>query len=82
MNPNQVEEQTASILPPIIITVNGKTYDLTNFNHPGGMKKLRKHNGEDVSELFVRVHKMEFPEEKMSKYFVENQPPVNPYECN
>jgi cytochrome b involved in lipid metabolism len=54
----------------IIVTVDGKKYDLTSFPHPAGIEKIEKHNGEDVTELFVKIHKKPFPHEKMVKYLL------------
>jgi cytochrome b involved in lipid metabolism len=71
-----------SILPPIILTVNGKTYDVTSFKHPGGMPALVRHSGKDISELFVRVHKMDFPEEQMAPYLIDPNKPATPFENN
>ncbi len=56
----------------IIVFVDGKKYDLTNFNHPGGMDKIEKHNGEDVTDLFIKIHKKPFPHEKMAQYLVSS----------
>jgi cytochrome b involved in lipid metabolism len=54
----------------IIITIDDKRYDLTNFSHPGGMAKLSKHNNTDGTDVFLKVHKKDFPHDKMIKYLI------------
>ena len=56
----------------LIVTVDGKKYNLTDFKHPGGDDKIVKFNGGDVTEAFKRIHKKDFPHEKMVAYLVRD----------
>jgi len=49
---------------PIKIKVEGKWYDVTNFDHPGdGIRGvcLRYHDGEDVTEQMENYHQTNEP---------------------
>ena len=59
----------------IITKIHGKTYDLTHFNHPGGIIPLYLINGKDGTCLFESYHPVSNKKvihKILQKYQIEN----------
>uniref|UniRef100_A0A6C0EJN0 Fatty acid desaturase domain-containing protein n=1 Tax=viral metagenome TaxID=1070528 RepID=A0A6C0EJN0_9ZZZZ len=64
----------------ITTKIHGKTYDLTNFNHPGGITPLHLINKNDGTVLFESYHPVSNRkklQQILSKYEVENNYTIN-----
>jgi delta11-fatty-acid desaturase len=63
--------------------IDGKAYDFTNFEHPGGPVALNLGRDRDVSQLFRSYHPFsQKPEKLLAKYLIrdESTPQPNPQE--
>ena len=59
----------------IITKIHGKTYDLTNFKHPGGIIPFYLINGKDGTCLFESYHPVSnrvLINKVLQKYQIEN----------
>jgi fatty acid desaturase len=50
------KQQPTSKHDPLLISVDDKWFDLSEFNHPGGEEVLRRHHGQDITNLFYSNH--------------------------
>jgi len=41
---------------PLVVSVDDQWFDLSEFNHPGGEEVLRRHHGQDITNLFYSNH--------------------------
>ncbi|KAJ1561180.1 hypothetical protein HK096_005707 [Nowakowskiella sp. JEL0078] len=57
---------------PVLVTIEGKVYDVTNFinDHPGGAEILLEHNGKDATSSFLSVNHSDEAKQMMDEYLL------------
>ena len=71
------EVEANSTAASLWVILNGKVYDLTNFDHPGGAHEISEYAGKDITKAFKMAGKFSNISKTRFLKFGLNIPEIN-----
>ena len=71
------EVEANSTAASLWVILNGKVYDLTNFDHPGGAHEILEYAGKDITKAFKMAGKFSKISKTRFLKFDLNTPEIN-----